>query len=317
VTVDEPVARTVAISRNPGGQPVGHSEREIVMSSKESSTHGLHTLLSGLRVGESPRWHDGRLWFAHWGASEVITVDDHGSSELMARPPSPFFSIDWLPDGRLLIISGRRLLRREFDGSIDVHVELADISEYGWNEIVVDGRGNIYLNNPGFDLMSGQAPKLGSIGLVTPEGVARPAAHGLAFPNGMAVTADNSTLIVAESYARQLSAFDIAEEGGLSNRRVWADLDEGVPDGICLDAEEAVWYADVPNQRCVRVREGGQVLQSIEIDRGCFACMLGGDDRTTLFMMAAEWRGPANMFDEPRTGQVLTVDVAVPGAGWP
>jgi sugar lactone lactonase YvrE len=287
------------------------------MSSKESSSHRLRTLRSGLSVGESPRWHDGRLWFAHWGASEIIAVDDQGSSELVATAPSPFFSIDWLPDGRLLIISGPRLLRREFDGSIEVHTELSGISEFGWNEIVVDGRGNIYLNNPGFDLMSGQAPKLGSIGLVTPEGMARPAARGLAFPNGMAVTADNSTLIVAESYARQLSAFDIAEDGGLSNHRVWADLEEGVPDGICTDADDAVWYADVPNQRCVRVREGGQVLQAIEIDRGCFACMLGGPDRTTLFMMAAVWRGPANMFDEPRTGQVLTADVAVPGAGWP
>jgi sugar lactone lactonase YvrE len=133
----------------------------------------------------------------------------------------------------------------------------------------------------------------------------------------MAVTLDNATLIVAESYGRRLSAFDIAPDGGLSNRRVWADLGEGCPDGVCLDAEGAVWYADVPNKRCVRVREGGQVLQSIDFDRGCFACMLGGPDRRTLFVLAAEWRGSAAMADAARTGQVLAVKAPAPGAGWP
>ncbi len=139
----------------------------------------------------------------------------------------------------------------------------------------------------------------------------------LAFPNGMLVTSDNATLIVAESYAKRLSAFDIAADGSLSRRRVWADLGDGVPDGICLDAEGAVWYADVPNKRCLRVREGGKVLQRIELDRGCFACALGGADRSTLFMMATEWNGPAGMFAEPRTGQVLTVEAPAPGVGWP
>ena len=133
----------------------------------------------------------------------------------------------------------------------------------------------------------------------------------------MLVTADNETLIVAESYAKRLTAFDIADDGSLSNRRVWADLQDGVPDGICLDANDAVWYGDVPNKRCVRVREGGEVLQTVELDRGCFACALGGADRSTLFMMATEWHGPANMFDEPRTGQVLTAQAPAPGAGWP
>ena len=155
----------------------------------------------------------------------------------------------------------------------------------------MDGRGNAYVNNIGFDFPGGEfAP--GTIALVTPDGSARQVADGVAFPNGMAVTPDNSTLIVAESYGNKLTAFDIAADGSLSNRRVWADLGDGVPDGICLDAENAVWYADVPNKRCVRVREGGEVLQTIELDRGCFACMLGGADGRTLFMMATEWRGP-------------------------
>jgi sugar lactone lactonase YvrE len=155
------------------------------------------------------------------------------------------------------------------------------------------------------------------VALVTPDGSARQVADGIAFPNGMIVTPDDSTLIVAESYARRLTAFDIAADGTLSNRRVWADLRDGVPDGICLDTEAAVWYGDVPNKRCVRVREGGEVLQTIELDRGCFACALGGADRRTLFMMATEWRGPAGMFDEPRTGQVLTARAPAAGAGWP
>jgi sugar lactone lactonase YvrE len=142
-------------------------------------------------------------------------------------------------------------------------------------------------------------------------------ADDVAFPNGMVVTADNSTLILAESYANRLTAFDIAADGSLFNRRVWADLGDGVPDGICIDADNAVWYADVPNKRCVRVREGGEVMQSIELDRGCFACMLGGPENRTLFMLAREWSGPASAADGSRTGQVLAVEAPAPGAGWP
>jgi sugar lactone lactonase YvrE len=141
-------------------------------------------------------------------------------------------------------------------------------------------------------------------------------ADGIAFPNGMAVTPDNSTLIIAGSYGKRLMAFDIAGDGSLSNRRVWADVD-GAPDGICLDADGAVWYGAVPNQRCVRVREGGEVLQTINLDRGCFACMLGGADRRTLFLMAAEWRGSEKMAGGARTGQVLTAAAPARGVGWP
>ena len=180
--------------------------------------------------------------------------------------------------------------------------------------MVVDGRGNTYVNGGGFDLMAGEEFAPGMIALVGPDGSARQVADGIAFPNGMHATADGSTLIVAESYAKRLTAFEIAKDGGLANRRVWADLGDGVPDGICIDAENAVWYGDVPNKRCVRVREGGE---TIELDRGCFACALGGGDRRTLFMMATEWNGPENMFRGPRTGQVLTADAPAPGAGWP
>ncbi len=276
------------------------------------------TLLTGLMIGEAPRWHDGRLWFSNWGAQEVIAVDLGGTSEVGARVPTtvPFCS-DFLPDGRLLIVSGREgiLLCMEPDGSLVTHADLTGLADSPWNEIVVDGRGNAYINNTGFDFPVGAfAP--GIIALVTPDGSVRQVADGVAFPNGMVVTPDNATLILAESYSNRLTAFDIAADGSLSNRRVWADLDGGVPDGICLDAENAIWYGDVPNKGCVRVREGGEVLQKIELDRGCFACMLGGEDRRTLFMMAAKWLGPENMTDEPR-GQVLTVAAPASGVGWP
>ena len=180
----------------------------------------------------------------------------------------------------------------------------------------MDGRGNAYVNNIGFDFPGGEfAP--GIIALVTPDGSARQVADGVAFPNGMAVTPDNSTLIVAESYGNRLTAFDIAADGSLSNRRVWADLGDGVPDGICLDAEDAVWYADVPNKRCVRVREGGEVLQTIELDRGCFACMLGGADGQNAVHDGDRVARCGEHGDGPRTGQVLTVEAPAPGAGWP
>ena len=180
----------------------------------------------------------------------------------------------------------------------------------------MDGRGNAYLNNIGFDFPGGEFAT-GNIALVTPDGSARQVADGVAFPNGMVVTPDNATLILAESYGQRLTAFDIAAGGSLSNRRVWAARSGGVPNGICLDAENAVWYADVPNKRCMRVREGGEVLQAIDLDRGCFACMLGGVDNRTLFLMANAWGGPANTADQARTGQVLTAQAPAPGAGWP
>ena len=280
------------------------------------------TLMTGIAFGESPRWHDGRLWFSDWGTQEVIAVDpDDGGSEVMVVLRFPSFQpicIDWLPDGRLLIVSARAglLLRRETDGSLVTHADLSGLTDRGWNELVVDGRGNAYVNGGGFDLMAGEEFAPGIVALVTPDGAARQVADGIAFPNGMAVTPDNSTLIVAESYGNKLTAFDIAADGSLSDGRLWADVD-GFPDGICLDAEGAVWYADVPNKRCVRVREGGEVLQTIDADRGCFACMLGGAGGRTLFIVAREWRGVESTADDERTGQLLTVAAPSPGAGWP
>jgi sugar lactone lactonase YvrE len=281
----------------------------------------VHTLLTGLVVGESPRWHANRLWFSNWGAQQIVAVDPAGNTEVIAHSPTPVgYSIDWLPDGRLLV-TGQELLRREANGSLVRHADLSGVSAYGWNEIVVDGRGNIYVNSINFRFGEEEF-RPGIVALVTPGGSARQVADGIAFPNGMVVTPDNTTLIVAESFTGTLTAFDIAADGSLANRRVWAELGgPGGGDGICLDAEGAIWasvlYEDRP--ACLRVREGGQVLQRIELDLACFACMLGGDDGKTLFMPVAEWRGVEHMAEmfRSRTGQLLTARAPAPHAGWP
>jgi sugar lactone lactonase YvrE len=273
-------------------------------------------ILSGLAYVESARWHDGRLWFAHWGTDEIIAVALDGHSEVVAHGPGGLgWSIDWLPDGRLLV-TGPGLERHEPDGSRVPHADLSGLAG-DWNELVVDGRGNAYANGR----MFGPPDKgpAGIVALVTPDGGVRQVAEGLAFPNGMAITPDNRTLIVAESWAEHLTGYDIADDGTLSGRRVWAATPGDHPDGICLDADGAIWYADVGNHSCVRVREGGNVAARIALDRGVFACMLGGPDGKTLFMLAAEWRGfeQAEQAIADRTGQVLVADAPAPHAGWP
>jgi sugar lactone lactonase YvrE len=271
----------------------------------------MDVLVSGLAMGESPRWHDGRLWLSDWGAQEIVATDLDGKKDVVVRTPFGLpFCFDWLPGGRLLMVAGRenRVVGRDGDGRLVPHADLRAVSEQVWNEIVVDRRGNAYINGG-----------LGIVALLTPDGVVRRVADGLAFPNGMAILPGDETLIVAESHGKRLTAFEITDDGNLAARRMWADLGDGVPDGICIDADGAVWYADVPNKRCVRVREGGEVLQTIDLDRGCFACMLGGMDRKTLFMVAAEWRGMEKIAEvaQARTGQVLACDAPAAGVGRP
>ena len=281
-------------------------------------------LLTGLVIGESARWHEGRLWFSNWGTHEVVATDLDGNREVMAEVPVTLpFSIDWLPDGRLLVTAGPegRLLRQEPDGTLVDHADLSGL-DGGLNEIVVDGRGNIYVNG-GNDFHPDEGVAPGFIALVTPDGAVRRVADQLAFPNGMAVTPDNSTLIIAESFAGTLTAFDIAADGSLSNRRVWA---KAQADGISMDAEGAVWTPSwyEGKSACIRVREGGDILDHVLLDRAGFACALGGEDGRTLFMLAADWQLEESFEDNltrlttgPRTGQLLTAPAPVPGAGWP
>jgi sugar lactone lactonase YvrE len=261
----------------------------------------MRVVLDGLVFGESTRWHDGRLWFCDWGAGQIVRVD-RDEPEVVARIDDFPFCIDWLPDGRLLVITGRGLLlRREPDGTLVTHADLTALGGgFPWNDIAADSRGHTYVNNVGFAFPGGE-PAPGLIALVTPDGSSRPVAGDVHFPNGMAVTADDRTLIVAESYAGRLTAFDIAADGSLGNRRVWAELGTGVPDGICIDPEGAVWYADVPNQCCVRVREGGEILRTVELDRGGFACALGDG---VLYAVTAVWPSP-----EGASGQLVAVEL--------
>jgi sugar lactone lactonase YvrE len=230
----------------------------------------------------------------------------------VTKATAPPLSFDFLTDGTLLIVAAgeTRLLRLDADDNLVTHTDLSHLGR-GWNEIVVDGRGSTYING------GGDNPTTGNIDLITAGGETRRVATQTAFPNGMAISPDNRTLILAESHGRCLTAFDIDETGDLSNRRIWADLGDGAPDGICIDAQSAVWYADVPNRRCVRVSEGGKVLEQLDIDRGAFACMLGGPDRKTLYITTAQWFGMDSMDKMVGTGHILSVEVSVAGVGWP
>ncbi|HEY1920381.1 MAG TPA: SMP-30/gluconolactonase/LRE family protein [Streptosporangiaceae bacterium] len=276
-------------------------------------------LLSGLGIPESPRWHDERLWFCNWIDRQVMAADLDGKAEVMlTRDPASHpmgYSIDWLPDGRLLT-TGDKIRRQEPDGSMSVHAEQRA------NEIVVDERGNAYINGADFNFVAGAPPEPGYIKLITPDGQLRQVAGDIQFPNGMVITPDGRTLIISESFASQLTAFDIDPDGGLSGRRVFAS--EVAPDGITLDAEGAVWVST--GFSVSRVAEGGAVLQCVELPEGRapFALMLGGEDRQTLFICTAEWRVGDNhvanlerLTTGPRTGEILALPVEVPGTGRP
>jgi sugar lactone lactonase YvrE len=258
---------------------------------------------SGIQMGESPRWHDGRFWMCDWLAGEVLAFDADGSRQVVARVEGLPFSIDWLSDGRLLVTSSAGV------------VVGADLVPYGaagqpFNEIVVDAADRAWVDMPG--AAPWEDPKPGIVAVVLPDGTSRQVADDLWFPNGMVVL-DDDTLVVAESHADRLTAWTITDDGELTDRRVWADLGPGsAPDGLCADAEGAIWYASVPGQRCARVAEGGEVLDVVPADRGCFSCTLGGDDGRTLFIVANHYGE-----DGASDGIVLTERVDVAHAGRP
>jgi len=277
-----------------------------------------HVLISGLAFGEGPRWHDGRLWLSDMHRHVVLAVDLDGTTEEICHVPNWPSGLGWLPDGRLLVVSmtDRRVLRLD-DGELTLHADLGAIASWHCNDMVVDVDGRAYVGNFGFDLLAEPLdPKPADLAVIEPDGTAAVGATGLGFPNGSVITPDGATLIVAESFGGRLTAFTRHADGTLHDQRVWADLDGGVPDGICLDAEGAVWYADPRADEAVRVAEGGEVLDRVTADRGCYACMLGGPDRTTLFMLTA---GTSHPEEAARilSGQVVSVPVDVAGVGWP
>ncbi len=262
---------------------------------------------TGIQMGESPRWHDGRFWMCDWVAGEVLVFDAAGNREVVARVDGLPFSIDWLPDGRLVATTPTGLVAGAPAGP--------ELTPYGapgrpFNEIVVDAAGRAWVDMPGS--MPWEESKPGVVAVVLPDGTCRDVADDVWFPNGLVILGDD-TLVLAESHADRLTAWTITDDGDLVDRRIWADLGPGsAPDGICADAEGAIWYASVPGQRCTRVAEGGAVLDEVEVDRGCFSCMLGGDGGQTLYIVANHY-GPAGASD----GIVLVHDADVPRAGRP
>lgn len=277
----------------------------------------------GFTFCECPRWHDGRLWVSDFYLKQVLNVDAEGKVESFVDVPNQSAGTGWLPDGRLLVNSmlDRKVMRLDPDGLVE-HADLSDIATWHLNDMVVDGQGRAYVGNFGFDL-NAYAQKHGreasmtdpnlvtaALALVTPDGAARAVADGLRFPNGTIITPDGGTLVVAETMGSRLTAFDIATDGSLSNRRVWAELGGFPPDGICLDAEGAIWVANPIATECLRIAEGGAVLDRVETHEPCYACALGGPELTTLFLTT-------NARGEPRRGQIEVVEVDVPGVGSP
>ncbi len=277
----------------------------------------LTVLLDGLTFPEGPRWHEGRLWFSDFYAHEVVAVDLEGRREAIDRVPGQPSGLGWLPDGRLLVVSmlDHRLLRLDPGGLVEV-ADLSELATGPCNDMVVDTDGRAYVGNFGFDRHQGEEPRTAVLARVDPDGSVHVADEELWFPNGSVITPDGQTLIVGETRASRLTAWDRAPDGSLSRRRVFADLGQSVPDGICLDAEGAVWSADPRNNEVIRVVEGGDVKARVSTgELGAYACMLGGADRRTLFICTNVTSGPAAA--EARAGRIELTRVEVPGAGLP
>jgi sugar lactone lactonase YvrE len=278
----------------------------------------LKPFLDRLAFPESPRWHDGALWFSDFYTHRVQRVTMDGRCETVVSVPGQPSGLGWLPDGRLLVVSmtDRRLLR--LDGQTLTEVaDLSTLAPFHCNDMVVDAKGRAYVGNFGFDLAARETPRSTGLILVLPDGQARVVAQDLHFPNGAVITPDGRTLIIGESYASRLTAFDIAQDGSLSGRRVWATLVKATPDGICMDAEGAIWLASPISREVIRVREGGEVTHRIPTPGQALACMLGGLDRCTLFVLMGKLMVTPEQSRESLTGAIYTLPVTVPGAGLP
>jgi sugar lactone lactonase YvrE len=274
-------------------------------------------LVEGLRFPEGPRWHDGRLFVSDQHDRRVLAISPDGTVETIVEVPECPSGLGWLPDGRMLIVSmeDRKLLRLDPDGLTEV-ADLSALATWHCNDMVVDAVGRAYVGNFGFDLDGGVDPVPAVIVRVDPDGSTHVVADDIRFPNGTVITPDGATLIVGESYGGCLTAFDVDAAGNLSNRRRWAKLVGAVPDGICLDAEGAIWSACPLTGRVLRVLEGGEVTDEVRVTRnGAYACMLGGADRRTLYICTADASDPAKTGD--RRGAIETCEVPVPGAGLP
>lgn len=279
--------------------------------------NGTKILLDGLIFPESPRWHDGKLWFSDMKGLHVMSLDLDGNAEKIVEVQCSPSGLGWLPDGRLLVVSmmNRRLLRLDPTGLVEV-ADLTEFASFHCNDMVVDKQGRAYIGNFGFDLAAGAPVTPAEIVLVTPDGRVRIVAEDLYFPNGAVITPDDQTLIVAETWGNCLTAFDIDDDGMLKNRRIWANLKGVYPDGICLDAEGAIWVAAPLPGEVLRVQEGGNITHRLTVSTKPYACMLGGFDCRLLFVCTA---GSLNS-NENRAkpdGKIEIIEVEVPGAGLP
>jgi sugar lactone lactonase YvrE len=274
-------------------------------------------LLDGLHFGECPRWHAGALWLSDMHGHRVLRVDLAGRAEVVGELSTRPAGLGWTPDGRLLVVSmtDRRLLQRDPAGWTEV-ADLSSLATWHCNDMVVDDAGRAYVGTFGFDLDGGAASAPGQIIVVDPDGRARLAAGDARFPNGMVLTPDGRVLIAAESLGLALRAYDVAPDGTLERGRTWAELPGVVPDGICLDAEGAVWVASPLTSEVLRVQAGGGVAERVVVSNHAFACMLGGDDRRTMFVLTADDSLPAYCRAHA-SGRVETFRVDVPGAGRP
>ena len=286
--------------------------------------------LDGLRFGECPRWHEGRLWFVDFYDGTVQSAGTDGDVRVELEVPGEPAGLGWLPDGRLLVVARkpRTVLRRDDDGRLVHHGDLQPLATFYGNDMVVDGAGRAYVGNFGFDLdrfieergpvalVEPPGPPTTVLIRVDPDGSTHQAAEDLSFPNGSVVTPDGRTLIVAETLAGRLTAFDIGDDGTLRGRREWAALSWCAPDGICLDAEGQVWVANALTSECILVAEGGDIVSRVTTSQNCFACMLGGDDRRTLYHVTAPTSTESDV-SVSRTGRIEQARVDVGGAGLP
>ena len=275
-------------------------------------------LIENLAFAEAPRWHKGELWFSDFFTHQVMRVDREGRAHVVVEVPNQPSGLGWLPDGRLLVVSmlDRKLMRLDPTGLVEV-ADLSHLADFHCNDMVVDAKGRAYIGNFGFDIFAQPVvPKPTVLVRVSADGKTSVAAQDLAFPNGTVIAPDGRTMIIGETFAKRLTAFDIAADGTLSNRRVWADLGKLAPDGICLDAEGAVWVASPRTNEFVRVVEGGAITRRIPVSNQGIACALGGDDGKRLFMVIGRVKGRAEAM-ATRVGRIETIDVDVPAAASP
>jgi len=276
----------------------------------------VERLIGGLDFGEGPRWHEGRLWYSDFYQGAVYAVDEAGGRETILEIDDQPSGLGWLPDGSMLVVSmTRRQVLRVADGVVTIHADLGTVAGFHCNDMVVDARGHAYVGNFGFDLEAGEEPRTAALAHVAPDGTVSVGAEELEFPNGSVITPDGRTLIVGETFAGRYTAFTIGDDGALSDRRIWAEMPGVAPDGCTLDAEGAIWVSDARAPRVLRVAEGGGVLDELPTPQRTFACMLGGADRRTLFVLTAEGAGAS--VAETGGGAIWTHRVGVPGAGRP